>query len=384
MDLRLLGLAPLLAACASAPVSIQSVAGDLASNDVVFVGEEHDNDCGHAEELQLLQMLYARHPNLVLSMEMFERDVQPMLDDYLSGRLDEETFLESARPWPNYAEHYRPLVEFCRVHHLHVLAANLPRDLARKASKEGAKAVIGEPDAPRESSAPRDAYWERFQAAMSDHAGVDASETMVRFYESQCLKDDTMAESIADLLAAAPAGDRPFVLHVNGDFHSDFGLGTAARLRQRMPDLRIGIVTMESFPNAVRGGDRANWVLRVPEQPEEKTEKPETSEKPAAEPEPSHRIPPPEEGGRPALGFRPSYGDDVVGVSIEELVQGGPAEQAGLLPGDVIVRVGDRAVDSLEDYMSVLSDLKIGDTVKVVVDRGGEEREFDVVVGSRG
>ena len=82
MDPRILALVPFLVACAAAPVSIDVVADDLAANDVVFLGEEHDNACGHAQQLELLQLLHAQRPNLVLSMEMFERDVQPMLDDY--------------------------------------------------------------------------------------------------------------------------------------------------------------------------------------------------------------------------------------------------------------------------------------------------------------
>ena len=90
-----------------------------------------------------------------------------------------------------------------------------------------------------------------------------------------------------------------------------------------------------------------------------------------------------EGSGRPALGFMPGYDDTVLGVLVEMLVEGGPAQKAGLADGDVIIRVGDREVDSVGSYMTVLSDLMVGQKVEVVVMRGDERKTFEVVVGQR-
>ena len=49
-----------------------------------------------------------------------------------------------------------------------------------------------------------------------------------------------MAESIADHLAANPG---TLVIHWHGAFHSDYGLGTAERLKMRRPYLRVAIIT---------------------------------------------------------------------------------------------------------------------------------------------
>ena len=167
---------------------------------------------------------------------------------------------------------------------------------------------------------------------------------------------------------------------MNGGFHSEFGLGTVSRLSQRMPELRIGIVAMESAPNAVPGGEVADWILRVPSQPE--FEDDQSTEEAADEPV-TARPPAQGEGGRPALGFMPGYGEDVLGAEIDALVEGGPAERAGLMEGDVIIQIDDRTIESLGDYMTVLADLTVGSTAKVTVDRAGEQMTFDVVVGTR-
>jgi len=66
---------------------------------------------------------------------MFERDVQDVVDAYLRGEIPEDSFLQSARPWPNYEEDYRPLVEFAKEKGIPVIAANVPRRAAASVSR---------------------------------------------------------------------------------------------------------------------------------------------------------------------------------------------------------------------------------------------------------
>jgi len=92
---------------------------------------------------------------------------------------------------------------------------------------------------------------------------------MVRYYESQCLKDETMAESIAEAWRASGGA---LVLHYNGSFHSDMGQGTAERLRRRLPGARVLVVTAIPVDDVARAGggayaDRADYVVLVPKPP---------------------------------------------------------------------------------------------------------------------
>ncbi|NOT31100.1 MAG: ChaN family lipoprotein, partial [Planctomycetes bacterium] len=114
----------------------------LAEAEVVFVGETHLDDTTHRVEAALLEGLLARRAGaVVLSLEMFERDVQPVLDDYLAGRIDERAFLAAARPWGNYASDYRPLIETAKAHGIPVVAANTPAALRRRLSSGGRAAL---------------------------------------------------------------------------------------------------------------------------------------------------------------------------------------------------------------------------------------------------
>jgi len=247
-------------------VTLAEMADDLARFDVVFLGEEHDNDVGHALQLELTRALGERRA-LALSLEMLERDAQSGLDLYLSGAIDEQAFLARARPWPNYAEHYRPAVELSRERGWPVIAANCYRPLAAQVAREGLAGVAGDPWGARWVDAGEGPYRERFTAEMGEHA-KDMGSKLELFFAAQCLKDDTMAESIARFLEAA-GEPRPLVVHWCGKFHSDFGLGTVERLSARRPDLAIAVVTMvasedraRSLTDGERRAARYVWLVR--------------------------------------------------------------------------------------------------------------------------
>jgi uncharacterized iron-regulated protein len=245
---------------------LAQLADELAARDVVYFGELHDNVAGHQVYAELAKLLADRRPDLVLSMEMFERDVQGVVNDYVRGRIDEAAFLKHSRPWKNYARGYKPLVELARERKLDVIAGNLPKSVSGKvASKEGSTS----PFLPRATTAPLDRYWELFGEAMKGHPGADGA--IDRMYRAQCAKDDAMAEAVADYLATNPHR-QPLVIHCNGNFHSDYGLGTAARLAQRAPLAQAGIVSMIASANVAKADvtkdlKRAHYLLIVPAPP---------------------------------------------------------------------------------------------------------------------
>ncbi|MEO6223684.1 MAG: ChaN family lipoprotein [Vicinamibacterales bacterium] len=228
----------------------ESMVAAVAKADVVLVGEQHDDPNTHRLERALLDGLARRRGDIIVSLEMFERDVQSPLDQFRSGKLAEAEFLALSRPWPRYGTDYKPLVDLAVERQWPVLAANIPRPIAAAISKGGLDVLKDRPAAEtawfaRDWQCPADdEYYRRFKDVMGGHT---AASDMDRFYSAQCLKDETMSESIAMGWSAAAAlkpGVRPLVVHFNGSFHSDFGLGTAARVKRRMPNLKTVVVTM--------------------------------------------------------------------------------------------------------------------------------------------
>jgi uncharacterized iron-regulated protein len=200
-------------------------------------------------------------------MEMFERDVQPVLNSYVKGQISETEFLAQSRPWSNYFSDYRPLVEFARAQGWQVVGSNAPQRLARAVSANGIEIIdhLSEPErklVAGEFDCPHDNYWDRFSKVMlalsASHGGGRAnnphaaspdtepsalSSRIEQLYQAQCIKDETMAESIASIVKEREIS-KPLVVHVNGDFHSAFGDGAVARARRRMPKARIKNVSI--------------------------------------------------------------------------------------------------------------------------------------------
>jgi C-terminal processing protease CtpA/Prc len=78
------------------------------------------------------------------------------------------------------------------------------------------------------------------------------------------------------------------------------------------------------------------------------------------------------------LGVIPDYLFDGKGMRIDGVSEDKPAEKAGLLKGDIVVKLGDSLVSDMMSYMRALSSLNEGDKVKVIVERNGSTITADI------
>ena len=87
---------------------------------------------------------------------------------------------------------------------------------------------------------------------------------------------------------------------------------------------------------------------------------------------------------RAYLGTIPDYAAaDVKGVKLSGVAQSGPAAQAGVVGGDVIVELAGKKIENIYDYTYAIEALKIGQTVSLVVDRNGRRIPLKLTPASR-
>jgi uncharacterized iron-regulated protein len=239
---------------AGKPATLDQVVAAIAASEVVFIGETHNDPAAHLIERQLLEHTYTRladdsktHANrLVLSLEMFERDVQTPLDEYLAGLITEPQFLASSRPWKNYETDYRPLVEFARAHQLHVVAANAPERYVNRVGRLGRDSLKALSPAalawlaPLPYPAASSAYAAKFNEAMGGDA-MHGTHGNPHLLDAQVLRDATMAHSLAEELQRQ---QHALILHVTGIFHTESRLGTPEQLHSYRPQTRVLVLAI--------------------------------------------------------------------------------------------------------------------------------------------
>ncbi|OAH15052.1 S1C family serine protease [Streptomyces jeddahensis] len=93
----------------------------------------------------------------------------------------------------------------------------------------------------------------------------------------------------------------------------------------------------------------------------------------------------------PVIGASVSLEENGDGAKITEegadgadpVTPGGPADKAGLKPGDVITKLDDTVIDSGPTLIGEIWTHEPGDTVKITFKRDGKEHTVDVVLGER-
>jgi peptidase M28-like protein/PDZ domain-containing protein/PA domain-containing protein len=88
-------------------------------------------------------------------------------------------------------------------------------------------------------------------------------------------------------------------------------------------------------------------------------------------------------GVRVFTGTIPDYAGDAKGLLLSGVIGGGPAEQAGLRKGDIIVEIAGQTIANIYDYTYALDVLKIGQPAKVVYIRDGKRVETMLTPAAR-
>lgn len=246
-------------------VTLKDIVNDMSNYDVLFFGEEHNDSVTHYLEQTTFRMLYDKFGDkLTLSMEMFDRDVQLVMNEYLSGAIREKHFTKDARVWSNYHD-YRPLVEFVKDKKLDLVCANAPSRYTNIAGRKGQAALKELPKQSKEYFAPlpykvaTGAYYNKLME-MSGHTMAPATDSTKAkappmpmggfdLPTAQSLWDATMAYSICSYYKKHKDHK---IMQVNGRFHSDEGFAVAGQLKnynKKISRLIISTSSDDNFPN---------------------------------------------------------------------------------------------------------------------------------------
>ena len=267
---------------AGVPAAFDDVIAAMGRHQVVFVGETHDDPTGHMLEAELLARAYAAYgapgsnggaPRPVaVSLEFFQRDAQPIINEYLADLITERAFRTDSRPWPRYETDYRPLIEFSKEQGLAVIAANAPRRYTTRVTRNGRESLRDlSPEAlaslaPLPYGQPSEEYRDQWirtisevmagesmkcgmpipepkegEEAVQAQTPAGSHDNMGNQLHSQVLWDATMAYWVSKYLAQESDA---LVLHMVGGFHVARGTGTPEHLEAYRPGTSRMIVML--------------------------------------------------------------------------------------------------------------------------------------------
>lgn len=236
---------------------------EIAEADVIFFGELHNNPICHWLQFELTKDLYERrNGNIVLGAEMFERDNQLILNEYLEGAISGKSYNKEARLWPNYKTDYAPLVEFAKDSSLLFIATNIPRRYASVVFKNGLEALEELSPEARSYIAPLPIEYDAELKGYKNMLEMSGGHGGANLPKAQAIKDATMAYSIAGY-----AEEGKLFVHYNGSYHSEDFEGILWYLNKYKPNLNIITISSveqkdlseleEDFVN------KANYILAV-------------------------------------------------------------------------------------------------------------------------
>lgn len=208
-----------------------------------LLGEVHDNALHHKLRAAFVSDQFRNWPGVLPAVvfEQFRTDQQPVLDAFMARPKEERTldaFLAAVEwdksGWAKYD--YRPLFEAVLAAGLPIYAGDAPRDLIRKAAKEGPAAL---PPNDLKQLALDQPLGERQHDAMlteieQSHCGLMPKSAFEGMAFAQRLRDATIADVA---LKAREKHGGVLVIAGNGHVRSDRGVGWY--IRQRAPDTKL-------------------------------------------------------------------------------------------------------------------------------------------------
>lgn len=348
-------------------VSIDGMIEMLSGARLVSVGETHDNLNDQRVELTVVRELHRRFPGKVaVGMEMFREPQQAVLDRWVRGELTELEFLKASKwyeTWGFDFGAYRDLLLFAKENRIDVIALNPSKELQEAVRRTGLDNVpeevrrklpeVGETDP-----------WQRavLDGVFKGHAGHGGGdESFDSFLRIQLLWEETMAQAVVDYLKS-PRGEGKRMVTITGGWHVKYGFGLPKKVVRRLP-VAYAILLPEE--------------ISTPEQKEGRLMRADLPDVPLLPAHFAWYVPYNSiEEKRVRMGIRMEEKEGR--LLVESVAPGSPAEKAGIANGDELLALDGRPVKETVDVLFMVGEKRDGDTARVTLRRGGEEKVLDL------
>lgn len=317
-------------------ISFPELMQRLQNKRVVFVGETHDRYDHHMNQLLILRAMHRQTPNIGIGVEWFQQSFQPVINNYLAGKINEDQLLEQTdyyNRWRYDFRMLRPILEYAKANKLPVIALNAPAELTSKVGMQGLESLTKAERAqlPEEITPAAGSYLNKLRQVFADHAHGRGQ--FENFAMVQRIWDETMAANIVKFLQTH---EKSRMVVFAGSGHVSAKAAIPNDVSRRLP--KISKATIHSVDVRERLNDEVDYQLLTQ----------------------FLSLPP---TGKLGAWLVPAKH----GVTIGKLVPNSAADKAGLHEGDKIISINGKVIENASDLYTCLAKYKPGETIKLGV-----------------
>lgn len=217
---------------ANAPA--KNIADQLGNSPVIYIGEYHTEYGNHVKQLEIIQSVFQNKKNIAIGMEMFTKKVNPVIADYLSGKITETEFLKKSEyftEWGYDYHYYKIIIDFAKKNNIDVIGLNIKNEIVQKIGRAGFKNITDEEmsEIPGQIDFSMEDYKKSLREVFYQHSDHQAK-VQDNFYLSQFIRDEYMAKSAALYLKSNP---KKTLIILAGSGHVEYGYGIPKRLQRQ-------------------------------------------------------------------------------------------------------------------------------------------------------
>jgi len=215
-------------------LTLKQLAQEIKNNQVIYIGENHDNSSHHLVQLYIIKNLYNQNKRIAIGMEMFQSKFQNTVNDYIFGNMSEQQFLDKTeynKRWGYDYSLYKPIIDFAKTNNIPIIALNIESEVIKDISKKGISKLHASDlnKLPKHIDFTNNKYRKFLYEIFKDHPNQN-KKSFEKFYSIQLVWDEYMAEKIDSFLKD---NEKYQIVVLAGNGHIVHGYGIPQRLFKR-------------------------------------------------------------------------------------------------------------------------------------------------------
>jgi len=215
-------------------LTLKQLAQEIENNQVIYIGENHDNSSHHQIQLYIIKTLYNQNKRIAIGMEMFQSKFQNAVNEYIFGNMSEQQFLDKTeynKRWGYDYSLYKPIIDFAKKNNVPIIALNIESEVIKDISKKGISKLHASDlnKLPKHIDFTNNKYRKFLYEIFKDHPDQN-KKSFQKFYSIQLVWDEYMAEKIDSFFRQNKEYQ---VVILAGNGHIVHGYGIPKRLFKR-------------------------------------------------------------------------------------------------------------------------------------------------------